>query len=121
VTQSGTNPQAGPAWWEWLEQRPVGIIGGVVVAIGWTALILAWWSGIWPLEVAFFLAVGWLTLTLSALSGFSALVSFSSRHQGKPTTLFKLPDRLQDFEDYFRWLTPVVFVVGIILGHYFWH
>jgi hypothetical protein len=79
-----------------------------------------WESG--PSRVTFFLAVGWLTLNLSTLSAIAALVTFSrTRRRAGPLEMLRLPRSLSRVEDYFRWLTPVVFIVGIIFGHFFWH
>lgn len=110
-----------PAWWEWLEQQPVGTASGVLVLVGWGVLALLFRSGVWSLEVVFFLAVGWLTLNLSFLSAYAAAAHWVHRHSTRKPDLLRLPEWLTDFEDYFRWLTPVIFVVGIIFGHYFWH
>jgi hypothetical protein len=110
-----------PGWWEWLEQQPIGRASGIAVLLGWAVLLWVYQSGIWSIDVVFFLAVGWLTLNLSLLSAFAAAVNWVHRHRARQPELFRLPDWLVDLEDYFRWLTPVIFMVGIIFGHYFWH
>ena len=110
-----------PRWWEWLERAPIGTAGAVAVVVGEGVLLVVYLTGIWSLEVVFFAAVGWLTFILGLLSAFAATVNFVHRRHAAQPKLFELPDWLVDFEDYFRWLTPVVFVVGIIFGHYFWH
>lgn len=107
--------------WERLEQRPVGTTGGIFVLLGWAALAGLYFSGVWSLEVTFFLGVGWLTFILSLLSAFAASVHFAHRNSSEQPAVLRLPEWLKDFEDYFRWLTPVIFIVGIIFGHYFWH
>jgi hypothetical protein len=110
-----------PAWWEWLEQRPVGFSSLIAVLLGWALLALLYFRGVWTIDVVFFIAVGWLTLNLSFLSAFAAVVHwFHPDSSGRPDVL-RLPEWMTDFEDYFRWLTPVIFIVGIIFGHYFWH
>lgn len=110
------------AWWERLEQRPVGTAGAIVVALGWVALALVYASGIWPLEVTFFLGVGWLTFVLCLLQAYAAVAhAIHIRRRREPPDLFRLPKRLERFEDYFRWLTPVAFIVGIVFAHFFWH
>jgi hypothetical protein len=110
-----------PLWWEWLERRPVGTYAAAAIAAGEVVLVSVYVTKIWTLEVAFFVAVGWLTFILGVLSAFAAAAGYVHRHHAAQPKLFDLPDWLRDFEDYFRWLTPVIFVVGIIFGHYFWH
>lgn len=107
-----------PAWLEWLENRPVGAIGVIVVGVGWVALLVGTVSGAWPLEVTFFIAVGLLTFVLGCMSLFAALVQARG---AKPKDALRLPPWLQEFEEYFRWLTPMAFVFGLIFAHYFWH
>lgn len=109
-----------PLWWEWLEQRPVGLASAVAVAVVWIVLIFLYARGA-SIEVLFFIAVGWLTLNLSFLSAYAAVVQWFHPHgTGRPDIL-RLPEWMTDAGEYFRWLTPVVFAVGIIFGHYFWH
>jgi len=110
-----------PAWWEWLERQRVGTYGAIAIAIGEVVLLIVVWRGWWTLDVTFFVAVGWLTFVLGLLSAYAAAAQFFHREEAVQHKLFILPDQLKDFEDYFRWLTPVMFVVGIIFGHYFWH
>ena len=110
-----------PVWWEWIEQRPVGAISAAAVLVGWAVLLIVYLSGTLSIDVVFFIAVGWLTLNLSFLSAFAAVVHWFHPHsRGRPEIL-RLPKWLTSSEDYFRWLTPVIFIVGIIFGHYFWH
>ena len=106
------------ALWERLEQQPLGIFALIVVVVGWAVLAVLTFTKVWTLEVTFFLAVGLLTVVLGLLSLFAAFVE---SRRSKPSALFQLPDWLVDFEDYFRWLTPVAFVFGLIFAHYFWH
>jgi hypothetical protein len=108
----------GPALWERLEKRPLGLFAIVVVAAGWVVLAVLTFTHVWTLEVTFFLAVGLLTLVLGLLSLFAAFVE---SRRARPSSLFQLPDWLVDFEDYFRWLTPVAFLFGLVFAHYFWH
>jgi hypothetical protein len=89
--------------------------------LGWVVLAWPYLSGAWSIEVVFFLAVGWLTLNLSFLSGFAAVAHWVHRDRPQRSNVLRLPEWLTDFEGYFRWLTPVIFIVGIIFGHYFWH
>jgi hypothetical protein len=110
-----------PARWEWLEKRPVGTYGAIAIAAGEVVLFVVYVTGIWSLEVTFFAAVGWLTFILGVLSAFAAATHYVHRSHAAQPKVLELPDWLHDFEDYFRWLTPVIFVVGIIFGHYFWH
>jgi len=117
ASDGGEGPE--PRWWEWLEERPVGALGAGVVAAGWVALALLTLTGIWPLEVTFFLAVGLLTFVLGCLSLFAAAVHVPRRAQ--PPQVLQLPGWLKGFEEYFRWLTPVAFLVGLIFAHYYWH
>lgn len=107
-----------PRWLEWLEQRPVGGFGAGVVIAGWLVLALLYFSGVWSLEVTFFLAVGVLTFVLGCLSLFAALVH---RRAAQPAQVLQLPKRWQNFEEYFRWLTPVAFMFGLIFAHFFLH
>ena len=115
---SRTHKGSEPAWLENLEQRPLGVIGIGVVVVGWVVLAVLTFTRVWPLEVTFFLAVGFLTLVLGCLSLIAAAVE---SRRTKPSSLLRLPDWLVDFEDYFRWLTPVAFLFGLIFAHYFWH
>lgn len=109
-----------PVWWEWLEKRNVGTFGGIAIAAGEVVLIFVYWRGWWTLDVTFFVAVGWLTFILGLLSAYAAASQFFHRERAAKHRIFE-PDWLNDVEVYFRWLTPVMFVVGIIFGHYFWH
>jgi hypothetical protein len=118
---SHTRATGEPQWWEWLEQQPVGSASLVAVILGWAILFVLYLRGTWTIDVVFFIAVGWLTLNLSFLSAFAAVVGwFHPQRSGRPGIL-RLPEWLTDFEEYFRWMTPVIFIVGIIFGHYFWH
>ena len=110
-----TNASSG---WERLEQQPVGAVGAGIVVAGWLVLALLYFRGVWSLEVVFFVAVGLLTFILGCLSLFAAAAE--ARHS-KPAAVLRLPEWLKDFEDYFRWLTPVAFMFGLIFAHYFWH
>lgn len=121
----GSKPGAGrrqepnePAWLEWLENQPVGAIGVIVVVVGWAVLSVGTVSGAWRLEVTFFIAVGLLTFVLGCMSLFAALVQARG---AKPKDALRLPPWLQEFEEYFQWLTPMAFVFGLIFAHYFWH
>ena len=107
-----------PAWLEWLEQKPVGAFGVGVVVVGWVVLAVLNFQGVWSLEVAFFVAVGLLTFVLGCLSLFAAAVHGRG---AKSAQVLRLPEWLKDSEDYFRWLTPVAFLFGLIFAHYFWH
>src|SRR5713226_8944813 len=109
-SKSGAGGRQEPAWLEQLERQPVGAIGFIVVLVGWAALFVGTISGAWRLEVTFFVAVGLLTFVLGCLSLFAAAVQ-----------ALRLPEWLRDFEEYFRWLTPMAFVFGLIFAHYFWH
>ena len=106
-----------PGWWEWLEQQPVGQFGVGVVLIGWIVLAIVTFTNVWPLEVTFFLAVGLLTLVLGGLALYAAV----SEARSPRSSVLRAPDWLVDFEDYFRWLTPVAFFFGLVFAHYFWH
>jgi hypothetical protein len=121
----GSKPGAGrrqegkePVWLEWLENQPVGAIGVTVVVVGWAVLFVGTLSGAWRLEVTFFIAVGLLTFVLGCMSLFAAAVSARG---AKPKSALRLPPWLQEFEEYFQWLTPMAFVFGLIFAHYFWH
>jgi hypothetical protein len=118
----GSAPVAGkdqePGWLEWLEQKPVGAFGVGVVVVGWVVLALLNLRRVWTLEVTFFLAVGLLTFVLGCLASFAAAVHVRG---SKRAQVLRLPEWLKDFEDYFRWLTPVAFLFGLIFAHYFWH
>lgn len=110
-----------PGWWERLEKMPVGSYGGIAIAAGEFVLFIVYWRGWWTIDVIFFIAVGWLTFILGLLSAYAAVSQYFHREGEIQHRLFKLPDWLRDFEDYFRYLVPVMFAVGIIFGHYFWH
>ncbi len=118
----GSKPGAGrrqePAWLEQLERLPVGAIGFFAVLVGWAVLFVGTISGAWRLEVTFFVAVGLLTFVLGCMSLFAALVQARGT---KPKNALRLPPWLQEFEEYFQWLTPMAFVFGLIFAHYFWH
>ncbi len=107
-----------PAWLERLENQPVGAIGVIVVVVGWAVLFIGTISGAWRLEVTFFLAVGLLTFVLGCMSLFAAAVQALG---AKPKSALRLPPWMQEFEEYFQWLTPMAFVFGLIFAHYFWH
>ena len=125
-TGGGSTPGAGrdkdPLWLAWLEPlegKPVGAVGAGVVVAGWLVLLLLYARHVWSLEVVFFVAVGLLTLILGCLSLYAALVQV---RRPKPTEVLRLPASLDDLvDDYFRWLTPVAFMFGLIFAHYFWH
>jgi hypothetical protein len=102
---------------EQLERQPVGAIGFIVVLVGWAVLFFGTINGAWRLEVTFFVAVGLLTFVLGSLSLFAAAVQARG---AKPNAALRLPEWLRDFEEYFRWLTPMAFVFGLIFAHYFW-
>jgi hypothetical protein len=88
-----------------------------VVLVGWTVLAILTFTGFWSLEVAFCLAVALLTFVLGALSLYAAFMQAR-----RPTSsVLRSPNRLLDFEDYVRWLTPVAFCLGLVFAHYFWH
>jgi|GEM_PF-5512862 len=121
----GPKPGAGrrqernePGWLEWLENQRVGAIGVIVVIVGWVVLLVGTVSGAWRLEVTFFIAVGLLTFVLGCMSLYAALVQALG---AKPKGALRLPAWLQEFEEYFQWLTPMAFVFGLIFAHYFWH
>jgi hypothetical protein len=105
------------SWWSWLEQRPIGQFAVGVVLIGWTALAILTSTGFWSLEVAFCLAIALLTLVLGCLSLYAAVM----QARRPMSSVLRPPNRLLDFEDYFRWLTPVAFFFGLVFAHYFWH
>jgi hypothetical protein len=105
------------SWWSWLEQRPIGQFAVGVVLIGWTVLAILTFTGFWSLEVAFCLGVGLLTLVLGCLSLYAAVM----QARRPRSSVLRPPNLLLDFEDYFRWLTPVAFFFGLVLAHYFWH
>jgi hypothetical protein len=107
---------SGSTWRERLAQRPVGTAGALIVVAGWVGLAIVVWNDIWSVQVAFFVAVGLLTLVLACLVGFAAVVS---SHRTEP--LFRPWKWLRDFENYFHWLTPLAFVSGMIFAHYYWH
>ena len=107
-----------PLWLEWLEQRPVGRIGFGVVLAGWLVLLVLFWRKVWTLEVTFFVVVAWLTFVLGWILVYSALVQARGT---KPNEALRLPESWRDLENYFRWLTPVAFMFGVIFAHYFWH
>jgi hypothetical protein len=107
-----------PPWFEWLERRPIGAFGAALVVLGWILLALLYVFKVWSLEVVFFVAVALLTFVLGCLSLFAALVQ---ARRSKPTQMLRLGESWKDFEDYFRWLTPVAFMFGLIFAHYFWH
>jgi hypothetical protein len=107
-----------PGWFEQLENQPVGAIGVIVVVVGWAVLFVGTLRGAWRLEVTFFIAVGLLTFVLGCMSLFAAAVQARGT---KPKSALRLPPWLQEFEEYFRWLTPMAFVFGLIFAHYFWH
>ncbi len=107
-----------PVWLERLENQPVGAIGVIVVVVGWAVLLVGTLTGAWRLEVTFFIAVGLLTFVLGCMSLFAALVQARG---AKPKNALRLPPWLQEFEEYFQWLTPMAFVFGLIFAHYFSH
>jgi hypothetical protein len=117
VGRAGSSRDGEPDWWERLEKQPVGQFGVGVVVIGWIVLAILTFTNVWPLEVTFFLAVGLLTLVLGGMSLYAA-VSEARRPKSR---VLQPPDWLVDFEDYFRWLTPVAFFFGLVFAHYFWH
>jgi hypothetical protein len=117
-TGGGSKESPWLAWLERLEGRPVGAYGAGVVVAGWLVLALLYFRKVWSLEVTFFVAVGLLTFVLGCLSLYAALVQ---ARRAKPTAVLRLPESWKDFEDYFRWLTPVAFMFGLIFAHYFWH
>lgn len=117
-SRSSRGKRSESGWSERLEQQPVGAFGVGVVAVGWIVLALLYFTKVWSLEVVFFLAVGLLTFVLGCMSLFAALTQARS---ARPRRLFELPGWLKEFEDYFRWLTPVAFLFGLIFAHYFWH
>jgi hypothetical protein len=117
-TGGGSKEPIWLAWLEPLEGKPVGAVGAGVVIAGWLVLAFLYFRHVWSLEVTFFVAVGLLTFVLGCLSLYAALVQV---RRAKPTDVFRLPDWLKDFEDYFRWLTPVAFMFGLIFAHFFWH
>jgi hypothetical protein len=106
-----------PGWWEWLEQRPVGQVGVGVVLIGWIVLAALTFTGFWPLEVAFSLAIAVLTSVLGALAVYAAV----SQARSPQSAVLRPPGWIGDVEGYFRWLTPVGLFLGLVFGHYFWH
>jgi hypothetical protein len=114
---SGKTGDGEPGSWEWLERQPVGLSGVGVVVVGWIALAVLTFTGFWPLEVTFFLAVGLLTFVLGGLSLYAAVIQARS----PKASVLRLPEWLTEFEDYFRWMTPVAFLFGLVFAHYFWH
>lgn len=115
---AGRRKEHEPAWLERLESQPVGAIGVIVVVVGWAVLSVGTLTGAWRLEVTFFIAVGLLTFVLGCMSLFAAAVQARGT---KPKSALRLPPWLQEFEEYFQWLTPMAFVFGLIFAHYFWH
>lgn len=120
TSSSHVSGKGEPGWWEWLEKQRVGLWSGVAVAVVWIVLIFLYARGS-PIEVLFFVGVGWLTLNLSFLSAYAAVVQWFHPHATGRPEILRLPEFMADAGDYFRWLTPLIFVVGIIFGHYFWH
>lgn len=75
------------------------------------------------LITAGFLAFAALTATLFLLCGYDLLVSvLRIRYQPVAESSVPAPFRIGSsvLIEYARWLSPVGFVVGIIVGHYFW-
>ena len=107
-----------PPWLEWLEHRPVGTFGAGVVVAGWIVVALLYFRGVWSLEVTFFIAVGLLTFVLGCLAVYAAVME--ARRPSQAAVLM-LPESWNDFEEYFRWLTPVAFMFGLIFAHFFLH
>jgi predicted outer membrane lipoprotein len=107
----------------WVERHPVGrfVAGGVV--IGWAVLLAVYVSGIWALDVTFFVAVAVLTCALGILSTLAAITAYRKSDRDPTPKLFAAPgiSWVRDVKDYFRWLTPLAFAFGIIFAHYFWH
>ena len=119
MAKPGAEHDKEPRWFEWLEHRPVGAFGAGVVIAGWLVLALLYFTRVWTLEVVFFGAVGLLTFVLGCLSLFAA---FAEARRPTPAAVLRLPASWDDLvEDYFRWLTPVAFMFGLIFAHYFWH
>ena len=117
-SKTGAGQDNEPGWFEWLEHRPVGAFGAAIVVGGWIVLALLYFFHVWSLEVVFFIAVGLLTFVLGCLSVFAAV----AERRPRPTSVLRLPASWNDLvEDYFRWLTPVAFMFGLIFAHYFWH
>lgn len=109
--------------WEWVEEHPVGrIIAGTILG-AWIVLYFVYRSGIWTIDVTFFVAVAALTFGLGLLSALAAVVQFQRRNDSQPPKLYRAPgvSFLSDVENYFRWLTPVAFITGVIFAHFFWH
>lgn len=79
---------------------------------------LIYFRGAWSLEVTLFVAIGVLTFVLGCLSLYAALVEARRPRAAAP---LRLPESWNDFEEYFRWLTPVAFVFGLIFAHFFLH
>ncbi|GAC1650054.1 MAG: hypothetical protein PVS2B1_04950 [Candidatus Dormibacteraceae bacterium] len=118
-SKTGAGQGSEPGWFEWLEHRPVGAFGAAIVVAGWIVLALLYFFHVWSLEVVFFIAVGLLTFVLGCLSLFAALVE---RRRATSTAVLRFPASWDErIEDYFRWLTPVAFMFGLIFAHYFWH
>jgi hypothetical protein len=117
-SKPGAEQESEPPWLERLENRPVGVFGAAVVVAGWAVLAVLYVFRVWTIEVVFFLAVGLLTFVLGCLSLYAALQA----RRPKATAVLQMPASWRDVvEDYFRWLTPVAFMFGLIFAHYFWH
>jgi hypothetical protein len=114
---SGKGNDGEPGSWQWLERQPVGLFSVGVVAVGWIVLAVLTFTNVWTLEVTFFLAVGLLTFVLGGLSLYAAVMSARRPR----ASVLRPPGWLVEFEDYFRWMTPVAFLFGLVFAHYFWH
>jgi hypothetical protein len=84
------------------------------------AIVMARQGRLHP-EAAAFLAASGVTLVLFLLALYDLLVTlFRFRYADEEPPPEPLRITWRVLEDYARWLSPVGFVVGILLGHYFW-
>jgi len=98
------------------------VVAGAIV-VGWAILLAVYLLGIWPIDVAFFVAVAVLTFGLGLLSALAAITQYRHRNDPKPPQPYRSPQLrfVSDLDNYFRWLTPLGFTTGVIFAHFFWH
>jgi len=104
-----------------LRNLRVGALGSVLIAAGTAITIGAVWAGRLQLEAAFFIPPLIIVSFLAAIDAWDLLVGLAA---WRTAPYLALPDRIA-LPDWLapvgQVLAPILFVGGLLAGHYFWH
>jgi hypothetical protein len=104
-----------------LRKLPVGGLGIVLIVTGTAITIGAVWAGRLQLDAAFFIPPLIIVGFLAAIDAWDLLIGLAAR---RTAPYLALPDRIT-LPDWLapvgQGLAPILFVGGLLAGHFFWH